>query len=111
MTMSGGGGSRRDCHCRIADEELLIVGILSSPATAEDLGEGPLELATCAGVDEGIKAAVAVAQPKAEREERLGDAASGAQRLCKSNKKEQKPMWTLFLSNKERRRRRCRMFN
>lgn len=36
-----------------------------APATAEDLGEGPLEFATRAGVDERVEAAVAVAQPEA----------------------------------------------
>lgn len=38
------------------------------PTPAQDLGEGPLKLATRARVDERVEAAVAVAEPKAARE-------------------------------------------
>lgn len=46
-----------------------------APATAQDLGEGPLEFATRAGVDERVEAAVAVAQPEAAGKQRRRDVA------------------------------------
>lgn len=69
---------------------LLVVDAPSGSAagraspSAQDLGEGTLELAAGAGVDERIEAAIAVAQPEAAREERRRNAARRAQRLCKT---------------------------
>ena len=59
----------------------------SSPSAAEDLGEGALEFATGAGVDERVEAAVAIAEPEAAGEERRRNAARGTQRLCKAQTK------------------------